>query len=450
MIGRATVKGLLAAAREEQARQIAQNSLSLVGSVALTAGLGFVYWFVAALTFPQDAIGLASASISAMTLLGSLAMFGLGTLLVIEIHRHRGREVGLIATAMLVAAIVGALLGVLFPFAAAALSREFHPLTDSPALVALFSAGVALTAGASVLDVALLGLLRGELQFSRSAAFAIVKLLLLAIASAVLVGSQPRVTIIGTWIAGLFVSIAVIGAYSAWKGSLGRVLPLQFEALRRLRGDALRNHALNLSATAPDWAMPVLVTAILSTTTGGAFFIAWTIAGVALFVPAALAQGLYAVCARAPETLPRNLRWTLRLSSAIGIVMSLTTAALGPIALGLLGPGYVQGAPSLVILAFGVFPVSIKAHYVTIGRLEDKLGATTRLIAAGAFVELCLAALGGLLGGLAGVSLGIVLGLTIQAVAMVPRLRRVLQEGVANPGSGPTAAQGNGFQREGG
>jgi hypothetical protein len=97
--------------------------------------------------------------------------------------------------------------------------------------------------------------------------------------------------------------------------------------------------------------------------------------------------------------------------------------------LGLLGPRYLVAAPALVILALGFFPVSIKAHYVTIGRLEDTLIATARLSAGGALVELFLAAVGGLLAGLTGVAIGFFLAQIIEAAAMAPRIRRALRQG---------------------
>jgi hypothetical protein len=294
VIGRATLERLREGGLGEQPRQIVRNSVLLVGSAALTSGLGFVYWFVAALLFPPAEIGVASASISAMLLLASLATFGLGTLLIGEMPRHRGHELGLIAAAMIIAGSAGTALGVVFSFGAAALSREFQPLAESPMMVMLFSVGVGLTASVSVLDLALLGLLRGDLQLARISVFAFAKLGLLVAAGVVLLGSQPRVTILGTWIIGIPLSIVALGAYSARKGSLGRILPLEFETLRMLPRAALRNHVLNLSFAPSDWMMPILVTAILSAATGGPFFIAWVIAGVAMFAPWALAQALYA------------------------------------------------------------------------------------------------------------------------------------------------------------
>jgi O-antigen/teichoic acid export membrane protein len=442
MIRLARVGRLFGGAGEQAASQILGNSASLVGSVAMTSGVGFVYWFVAALLFPQAQIGIAAASISAMTLLAALGTFGLGTLLIAEIPRHAGREVGLIATAMVFSGSAGVALGVVFAVGVANVNPEFRPLAASPWIVSLFSLGVGLTAAAAVLDVALLALLRSDLQFARAAVFALVKLGLIVAAGIALVDSEHHVTIIATWIAGLLLSLVTLGVYATAKGHVRRIRPLEFEALRNLRGDAIRNHALNLALALPDWSMPILVTAILSAADSGAFFIAWMMAGVALFIPASLAQSLNAVCARSPELLPTNLRLTLRMSFVAGVVVWLATALVGPFVLGLLGNRYFEAAPALVILALGIFPVTIKVHYVTMGRLEDSLGETTRTATAGAIVELLLAAAGGMLAGLTGVALGVLIGLILQAIAMTPRIRRGLRtglriRGIAASTSGP-------------
>src|SRR5881227_2001050 len=64
------------------------NAGSLVGTTAVTSVLGFVYWWLAAREFPPEVIGIASASISAMMLLGNFCMLGLGTLLITELPRQ--------------------------------------------------------------------------------------------------------------------------------------------------------------------------------------------------------------------------------------------------------------------------------------------------------------------------------------------------------------------------
>jgi len=49
---------------------------SLMVSMTLSAGLGFIYWVIAARHYPQESVGLASAAISSMLLLGEVGQFG--------------------------------------------------------------------------------------------------------------------------------------------------------------------------------------------------------------------------------------------------------------------------------------------------------------------------------------------------------------------------------------
>ena len=67
------------------------NAGSLIGTTAVTSGLGFAFWWLAARMFSTEAVGLASAIISTMTLLGSASILGLGTLLIAELPKQRGK-----------------------------------------------------------------------------------------------------------------------------------------------------------------------------------------------------------------------------------------------------------------------------------------------------------------------------------------------------------------------
>jgi O-antigen/teichoic acid export membrane protein len=88
--------------------------------------LGFGYWWLAVRMFPPQAIGFASAAISAMTLLGTIGILGLGTLLVGELPRQAGNEGPLISTALLVAGAVVGCLGIAFAIVAPLLSTDFQ------------------------------------------------------------------------------------------------------------------------------------------------------------------------------------------------------------------------------------------------------------------------------------------------------------------------------------
>src|SRR5690349_5536369 len=139
-------------------RVLLVNASSLIGTTAVTSGLGFVYWWVAARRFSPTAIGAASASLSAMTLLGGASLLGLDTLLVTELPRQPKQAGSIISTALLVVGVAGTGAGFLFALLASNLSPEFHPLGTSFVDILTFSIGVGGYALTWVLDQALIGL----------------------------------------------------------------------------------------------------------------------------------------------------------------------------------------------------------------------------------------------------------------------------------------------------
>src|SRR5947209_6656395 len=134
------------------------NAGSIVGTTGVTGVLGFAYWWLAARLFPPEAVGLASAAVSAMMLLGMLCIVGLGTLLIGELPRQPGKEASLISSALILVGGIGGGVGILFAVVAAGISTDFQALRASVQDIALFAAGVALTAITLVLDQALIGL----------------------------------------------------------------------------------------------------------------------------------------------------------------------------------------------------------------------------------------------------------------------------------------------------
>src|ERR1700674_3809000 len=149
------------------------NSTSLVGTTAVTSILGFVYWWAAARRFSPAAVGVASASVSAMTLLGGLSILGLGTLLITELPRQPHQAGSLISTSLIVVGVAGGVTGVVFAIVAPLTSPGFKLYGANMMYAVIFASGVALLAISIVLDQALVGLLRGGLLFWRNTLYAV-------------------------------------------------------------------------------------------------------------------------------------------------------------------------------------------------------------------------------------------------------------------------------------
>src|SRR5690242_16658174 len=83
----------------QQNHDMLHNAGSLFGTTIVTSALGFVFWALAARLFNPHAVGFGSAAISAITVLGTIGMFGLNTLLIGELP-HRESKAALVSAAL--------------------------------------------------------------------------------------------------------------------------------------------------------------------------------------------------------------------------------------------------------------------------------------------------------------------------------------------------------------
>jgi glycosyltransferase involved in cell wall biosynthesis/O-antigen/teichoic acid export membrane protein len=420
---------------------ITLNSGSLIATTAVTSGLGAVYWWLAARELPPSAVGQAGALVSAMTLLGVVGTIGFSTALVPALAEGRPDRAALVATALTAVAAAGLLLGVLWQAIAPRVRPELGLGGAGAGPLLLFGAGVAATAVTLVLDLALVGLLRGELQLFRNTVFAGVKLLALLAAAATPAGRDAG-TIYVTWTAGQGASLLALAALVGL-GSGRRALALpRLRLLRGLRGAALLHHGFNLSLSVPAWVLPLEVTVLLSAAANAYFYTAWTVAGFVFVGPIALTTVLYAVGVQPGRDLARPLRLTLLLSLAWGAGAAGATFLLGGAVLGLFGRAYAAGGTTaLLLLSLAVFPQVAKLHAVTLARMRGRLALGTVLLLAGGALELGLAAFGAVRSGVAGAAAGWLVAVAVEAVVVLPVLARAL--GASRP-SGPPSARRDG------
>ena len=402
-----------------------RNAASLVGSTGVTSVLGFIYWWLAARQFSPAAVGFASATISATSLLGMFGILGLGTLLVGELPRQQSQKAPLISTALIVVGGAGLGLGVLFSALAPSISTSFQSLAANPENILLFALGVSFTSISSVLDQALIGLLQGGLQLWRNALFAVVKLVALFLIGLWLT-KATGIAIYTTWTIGNVVSLLVLGIIALFRGVRpGKNLLPQFGFLRKLGPQAIKHHALNLTLQAPTMILPVLVTVALSATANAWFYVSWNLSGIGNIIISSLTMVLYAVSAAQPRILARRIRLTLGLAFlaclAINAIFFLGTRQI----LELFGHGYAeQAALSLRLLSLESFLFIIKSHYVAVRRIHGRVAPTALITIATGALEVGASTLGVHLGGLTGLSLGWLSAMGIEAALMSPTVYR--------------------------
>jgi O-antigen/teichoic acid export membrane protein len=403
-------------------RDLLGNATTLAATTGVTSLLGFIYWAAAARLFKQEAVGYGAAAISAMTLLGTVGMLGMGTLLIGELPRRTDRA-GLVMAALLTCGLGSLVLGLAFAVLAPHFNVRFGHLSGTVGQGALFVTGVVLTGISLVFDQSTIGLMRGGLQLTRNAIFAFAKLLAVP-AAAIVLHDRFGVGITASWVSGIALSLMLVVVRLRLTGV--HVLPRpDWDVLRGLGRTALAHNWLNLAITVPMTLIPVLVTVVVSPAANAAFYAAWTLSGFLKVIPTHLSTVLFAVAAADPQVIARKLRFTLRLSILIGLPGMVVLGFGAHFALSLFGPSYARAATlPLLLLVIGYLPTIPKMQYIAVCRAAGRIPRAAAVMTAAAVMEVIAAALGGAEGGLRGLSFALLGVYLIEGLVTTPPVIR--------------------------
>jgi CDP-glycerol glycerophosphotransferase (TagB/SpsB family)/O-antigen/teichoic acid export membrane protein len=402
-------------------RDVVMGSGALFGSTAVTSILGFVYWSLIARTAPPEAVGAASALVSALTLLGMIGMFGFGTMLIAELAAAPRRAAELIPASLLVSSALSCLLALGF----VAGSRLFSPaLGDAFGTwinVVLFTGGVVLSAVGFVFDQASVGLGIAQLQLWRNTWFSVAKILFIPLIA--VVGGFDWV-IVATWVAGHAASMVLIAPALRRRGLLSMHRPRR-SALTGLGWVTVHHNTLNLSLSIPRMAVPVIVGVFLPGAVTAAFYSAWMIAGFVYAIPTHLATTLFAVAAGDRASLARKARLTLGVSAAIGAVVIPPIVVLSHELMRLFGPQYAAAGTGCLVLLVLLYPAHVvKQHFAAVLRVEGRVRRAGVICSVAAVAELLAVTAGASIGGPTDIALLQGAVLLAETIVMAPAVLR--------------------------
>ena len=401
------------------------NAGSLMATTAITSLFGFAYWWVAARTAPAEAVGQASAAVAAMTLIGTIGMFGMGTMLISDLPRLTGRKWDLISTCLLVAGSAATVGGLIYVALAHLAVPGLKDALGSPAATVLLVFGIALNAITLVLDEALVGLLAGPMQLMRNAWFSVIKLVLLGLL-VVLPLNLTGGTVLLTWVAGMVLSVAILSRALRRRGMVDSVRPRL--NLMRGRGQATFDHnLLNLATYLPRAALPLVVTAVLSAEANAAFYTAFMVTSFLAMVPGNVALTLFAVASGDRAALRSKVRVGLLICLVVGLPVSIFVAVFSDWVMGLFGAQYAAAAgPALAILALTYIPFVFHHFFLAISRVQGKVrGAGVFSVFAG-LAELAAAWYGGSRGSLTELVAWVAGVMALEMIIVAPIVLRVV------------------------
>ncbi len=307
----------------------AGDSVYLFINSLVQAGLGVVFWVVAAHLYTLATVGFTSAIVSGSLLISTVANLGLSAVVVryLPIAGRRGRRLAVVAVAVPgVLALVATLILGLAPFPlslAAELRRHGAPGLMLPAVLS------SATAAMMVQDSVYIARRQSVRVLLRGTIAAVVRFALLA--PLVSLGELGLLTGFAAGVA----CAAVLGM-SAWSDyeypSAG-----QLPALRALGAYSLSNYLSGLFTQAPQMLYPVLIASEVSHRAAGAFAFAWMPAALLMTLPPAVANVSLAHLVRHPEKapsyVPQAMKGMVILTGAAAVLAGVAVAVFARVAI---------------------------------------------------------------------------------------------------------------------
>lgn len=349
-----------------------RNSLFLVLNAVVPALTGLVFWTLAARLYPPEAIGTASAIISAMTLLMFLATFGLEFGLVRflpEAGANAGRTV---MTCFTIAAVTGGGLALLFVAGTGLWATSLAGLRTDPLLGVAFVISVAAFAVYSLAHHVFIAHRRAGNALVQTAFFSTLRFLPLLALAGILTASGIFMAWGGALVAALAISLAFLLPRLHIPGY--GVPTLHLPCIRPMLRYSLGNFFANLLWMAPGLLLPLFVITIAGAQANAHFAIGWAVASIIVMVPMGVSLSLFAEGSYDSERLRENAsRGAVLMVSLVAAAIVLVWVYGGPM-LRVFGPSYPDSTmPLLRLLAIAASPACINYLYVSVARVQKRL-----------------------------------------------------------------------------
>jgi len=386
----------------------------IIGAGA-NAVLGFAFWWFAVHLCPLEVIGVTSALISLMGVVGIIGESGLDTLLIGEIVRWPARKDGLVSAAILVGVSISLAVGA----ASLLLAKVALSSTTVQASIAddlVFLIGCGLTGFSMIIDQAFVGMLRGALRMLRQAFYAISRLCLLVFLSLYVTNS---LAILGSWVVSLGASL-IFGELLMRAYGLSLFHRPDFDLLWRLRRRALDHYLLDLGNVISPVIMPYLVAVVISPASNAEFTMIWLVVQTAALVPSVLATVLFPVLRSEPAKYRNSMRLSLTASLLFAGVFGAFIFFFSHELLRLFSPEYARiGGDDLRLIGFSLLGSVVKYHVTAAFRLSNRMRQLSFWACLAGLIELTAVFIGGKLGGLWGLSTTWSLVMLVEGMAMV-------------------------------
>jgi O-antigen/teichoic acid export membrane protein len=381
---------------------LVRNSLYLMASTVITAGLGYVFWAIAAHAFTRQEVGIGSAIISLCGTMALLTYLGSSAIL---IERLPGSECSSAWTTILVriclatAVVTAVATALAVPVLMTSSNYRIFFSSASPIIIAII--GSAAWTLVSLLGTAFVSARRAGRYLSIYTLVSAAKVLFVLPFAAAGAGAMG---VVGAWVASTALGVGVGAVWLVPRMGLGRRpggrrrqaavkpdgfarsdrrashrrsrVPPSAASMRRLLGQ----HLTSTGGAVTPLVLPLLVVMRLGVALNAYFYITWMVGAVFFMVSPSVATAVFAEGVRAGADLRKAVAKALLVSVVLLAPAIIVMIIGGKLVLGLFGASYAAaGYRLLILLAISALPDAVSNVAISIFRVTEQLTYSTLL-----------------------------------------------------------------------
>jgi O-antigen/teichoic acid export membrane protein len=315
-----------------------RGSLTLLINTILVSAIGFVFWTLAARTYPASTVGVFSSLVSGAGLLAAIAALGLPNTMIRHITSTEN-PLALVAASVAAIVTVGTVLCLVTVLTLGPRLPPALHLNQRGAQLLLIIALVVLTAIGGTLDAGLIATRATHAILIKNVVGSIAK-----IAALYLLTSYRSSGLLISYSLGLALTTVLGGLALDRKISGTGTGARRFRVPRHFLSLTSGNYAATIMGILPVSLVPIEVLLVRGPAETARFAIAFLIAGFLNVIPSTVAQVLFAEASRSGATLGGQLRNALRGVYALLLPAVAIVVAVAPFALAIFGAAYAAAA----------------------------------------------------------------------------------------------------------
>lgn len=379
----------------EKLKQVAKvplysNAVFLMGASAFSSLIGFVFWMIAARFYPDEAVGLASATISAMGLAVSFSRLGLEMGLIRFLKNHNDEPRAIINTVFTIGFLLSLAAAFIFIAGLNIWSPALLFIRENPLYLLGFVFFCVVSSLSGFADHSFVASRRSGFVVASGLIFGILKVIM----AIVLASFMTAFGIFASWGIGLTASLIISVFIFLPKVQSGYrfAITIKRKILKDMLGYSFANYLSVLLWGAPALIFPLIVVNMLGAEANAYFYIGWALSNVIVIIPTSVTTSMFAEGSFNESQLKTHILRSLKMIFLLLIPAVLVILLLADKLLLLFGTQYSGNSTELVrIMALAVFPLTVNIIYLNIKRVQKDLKMIVCMPAIIAFISILLA-----------------------------------------------------------